>query len=145
MMNEQSIILSINRAAEQLFGYSAAEMIGPIHDHADAGADPRTASRGRRHFLKTARGTLPGMAWSCPLHKTDTRFSSSIVRASRREGHVVFTGFLRDIPNKGNRVALQNRAGAMKKYAAELSESVRAHGQIDGNDRELRPFLIVSP
>ncbi len=60
-MNDHGVVLSVNRAAERLFGYSAAEMIGREVAELIVPPSLRDAHReGLARYLKTGRGPVVG-------------------------------------------------------------------------------------
>src|SRR5206468_2797598 len=59
MMDGQSIILSANRAAEQLFGYPAAELIGQPMTNLMPERMRSRHRQGIEHFLKSGQRHIP--------------------------------------------------------------------------------------
>src|SRR5439155_17621641 len=79
MMDAQSVILSANRAAEQLFGYSAAELIGQPMTMLMPERMRARHRQGIEHFLKSGQRHIPWSGIELPgLHKDGHEISLEI-------------------------------------------------------------------
>ena len=127
MMNEQSIIVSVNRAAEQLFGYLAAEMIGQSMTMLMPERMRVRHRQGVEHFLKSGRRNIPWSGVELPgLHKDGHEiFLEVSFGSSTRNGKMVFTGFVRDITKrKETELALKSAQEELTQHAANLERKV---------------------
>jgi two-component system, LuxR family, sensor kinase FixL len=122
-MDEHSVILSVNRATERIFGYSPEELIGKKMDilmpermrqrhHAGVSRYLRTGDR----YIDWTSVSLPGLTKSgveIPLEVSFGEFNDGTTR--------VFSGFLRDVSERVRQQELLKEAAAeLESHAEEL-------------------------
>ncbi|WP_169542076.1 PAS domain S-box protein [Solirubrobacter soli] len=99
-MNEDGVVLSVNRAAERLFGYRASEMVGRSVAETIIPATLREAHlHGLARYLRTGRGPVVGRRVEVTAMRADgSEFPVELV-VTRPEipGAPVFYGYLRDL------------------------------------------------
>ena len=99
-MDASGVVLSANRAAQRLFGYSASEMVG--HRVAELIIPPslREAHRsGLERYLRTGRGPVVGRRVELTAMRSDgSEFPVEVVvTRPQMPGAPVFYGYLRDL------------------------------------------------
>jgi len=99
-MDADGIVLAVNRAAERLFGYRAADMTGRTVAETIIPASLRDAHRqGLERYLRTGRGPVVGRRVELTAMRADgTEFPVELV-VTRPElpGAPVFYGYVRDL------------------------------------------------
>jgi PAS domain S-box-containing protein len=145
MMDEHSIILSANRAAEQLFGYSAAELIGQPMTMLMPERMRVRHRQGVEHFLKTGERNISWNGIELPgLHKDGHEISLELsFGASRRNGRMVFTGFLRDI-TKRKEIEEQRDASLAREQKA-LNQAQALLDSLQRSESQLRLVTDALP
>jgi len=96
-------IIEFNPAAERTFGYSAHEAIGKIIYELIIPAQDREAHRrGIERFLATGQSRVLGRRFEIPAIRADgSQFPVELaVTATRIDGNVFFTAYLRDITDR---------------------------------------------
>jgi PAS domain S-box-containing protein len=99
-MDDRGVVLSVNRAAERLFGYRAADMVGRTVAETIIPESLREAHRhGLERYLRTGRGPVVGRRVELTAMRADgSEFPVELV-VTRPEipGAPVFYGYLRDL------------------------------------------------
>jgi PAS domain S-box-containing protein len=99
-MDDRGVVLSVNRAAERLFGYEASEMVGRTVAETIIPPSLREAhQRGLERYLKSGRGPVVGRRVELTAMRSDgSEFPVELV-VTRPEvpGEPVFYGYVRDL------------------------------------------------
>src|SRR3954464_11766144 len=98
-MDDRGVVLAVNRAAERLFGYDAAHMVGRTVAETITPPSLREAHRsGMERYLRTGRGPVVGRRVELTAMRADgAEFPVELV-VTRPEvpGAAVFYGYVRD-------------------------------------------------
>jgi len=110
IMSHEGRIIEINRAAEEVLGYSRSQMVGKtIADTIAPASDEHPHRRALAHHLATGGGPLLGQRVEMAARRADfTELPVEVtVSRTRRKGMVFFTVYLRDITNDKKAERLQ--------------------------------------
>ncbi|HVI72063.1 MAG TPA: PAS domain S-box protein, partial [Pyrinomonadaceae bacterium] len=138
-----STILAVNPAAERIFGYSTAEMIGqPLTmlmpeylRHLHKAGITRYVETGQKH-IGWAAVQLPG------LHKSGAEIPLEISFAEfSNDGRRFFTGIARDI---SERKRLQDRQARLARHAVLHAEVSAAVSESEKSTREMLQICVAS-
>ena len=140
-MDDRGVVLSANRAAERLFGYAAADMIGREVAELIIPPSLREAHRdGLSRYLKTGRGPVVGRRVELTAMRADgSEFPVELV-VTRPEapGRVVFYGYLRDL------TARYVAETALHRLADEQAALRRVATAVAAESESARLFALVS-
>ena len=140
-MDDRGVVLSANRAAERLFGYTAADMVGREVAELIIPPSLREAHRdGLSRYLKTGRGPVVGRRVELTAMRADgSEFPVELV-VTRPEapGRVVFYGYLRDL------TARYVAETALHRLADEQAALRRVATAVAAEHEAARLFALVS-
>lgn len=130
-MDENGAIVDWNRRAEEIFGWTATEVVGRAV--AEVVIPDRFRAEhwdGLDHFKRTGEGPILFKRLELPaLHREGHEFDSEItIWPSRSQGRYRFNAFIRDITARKRlqaTIALRQRITKAANEAAELSTAVR--------------------
>ncbi|MBX9816285.1 MAG: PAS domain-containing sensor histidine kinase [Proteobacteria bacterium SG_bin5] len=102
VIDERGKILSFSAAAERLFGYREAELLGQNVSRLMPGEDRRRHDDYIRHYTDTGEARIIGIGRVVLGQKRDgSHFPMELaVGEAHSEGHRVFTGFIRDLTER---------------------------------------------
>ena len=124
--DEDSIITSINAAAERIFGYAAAEIIGQHLGLIMPGAVRREQSPYRRSYLPSDEEKIIGREVQ-GRRKDKTTFPVDLAVTETRFGeHLGFTGIVRDITERKRTESLLTQA---KEELLQANQRLEKHVQ----------------
>jgi PAS domain S-box-containing protein len=125
-INEDSKILFVNRAAENVFGYRMEEMIGAELTMLMPEYLRHLHRAGLKNYLETGQKQIPWVAVELPgLHKSGEEISLEISFGEfQKDGQRFFTGIARDITR---RKLAENRLAVLQK----VTDSALAHLSLD--------------
>ena len=144
-MDEQSTVLSVNPAAERLFGYPASEMVGqPLHK-----LMPERMRAAHRHgvarYLSTGVRHIPWKGIQVPILTRDGREIPIEIAFGEfvSDGRRIFSAILRDVSDRvAAAEALAASAAQLETQAMELEQQVeeaQAIGEeLEQTNQELR-------
>jgi PAS domain S-box-containing protein len=122
-MDENSVILSVNRATERIFGYAPHELIGRKIDMLMPERMRQRHYDGVNHYVRTGK---PNIAWaSIPLPgltKSGVEIPLEVSFGEFRDGNTrIFSGFLRDVSERARQEQLLKEAAeALEAHSEEL-------------------------
>jgi PAS domain S-box-containing protein len=127
-INEDSIMLFVNHAAEDIFGYSKQEMLGAELTMLMPEYLRHLHRTGIQNYLETGHKHISWQAVELPgLHKTGAEISLELSFGEfQRNGKRFFTGIARDITKRKQtekRLALQHSVADILANAANLDEA----------------------
>ncbi|WP_294090842.1 PAS domain S-box protein [Sphingomonas sp.] len=116
VIDERGKILSFSAAAERLFGYGEAELLGRNVSQLMPDHDRRRHDNYIRHYLDTGERRIIGIGRVVSgLRRDGSTFPMELsVGEARSDGHRVFTGFIRDL------TAREAAASQLKELQSEL-------------------------
>jgi two-component system sensor kinase FixL len=99
VIDERGIILSFSSAAERLFGYSEAEVVGANVDILMPPSDAARHDRYLAHYRETGERRIIGIGRIVVGQRRDgTEFPMKLsVGEANSDGHRIFTGFIHDL------------------------------------------------
>ena len=140
-MDADGVVLAANRAAERLFGYSAAEMVGRTVAELIVPPSLREAHRhGLARYLRTGRGPVVGRRVELTAMRADgSEFPVELV-VTRPEvgGPTVFYGYLRDLTSRYVAEA------SLHRLADEQAALRRVATAVAAEHESARLFALVS-
>ena len=144
-MDERSIVLSVNPAAERLFGYPTADLVGqPLHKLMPERM--RTAHRrGVERYLTTGVRNIPWKGIQVPILTRDGREIPIEIAFGEfvSDGRHIFSAILRDISDRvAAAAALAASAAQLETQAMELEQQVEEaqaiSEELEQTNQELR-------
>jgi PAS domain S-box-containing protein len=140
-MDADGVVLAVNRAAERLFGYRAAEMVGRPVAEVIIPPSLRDAHRnGLERYLRTGRGPVVGRRVEVTAMRADgSEFPVELV-VTRPEvgGPTVFYGYLRDL------TARYVAEASLHRLADEQAALRRVATAVAAEHEASRLFTLVS-
>ncbi len=143
IIDEDSVILSVNPSAERMFGYSAAEMVGQKMTLLMPERLRALHRSGVERYVATGEKHVPWCGVQLPgLRKDGTEVPLEISFGEFFDGdRHVFTGFMRDITERvQHQRALEETAGELEAAVRELE--ARSH-QAEAASRAKSDFLAT--
>ena len=144
-MDEQSIVLSVNPAAERLFGYSAAEMVGQSLQKLMPERMRAAHHRGVTRYLSTGVRNIPWKGIQVPILTRDGREIPIEIAFGEfiSDGRRIFSAILRDISDRfAAAAALAANAELLETQAMELEQQVEEaqtiSEELEQTNQELR-------
>jgi PAS domain S-box-containing protein len=139
-MDAEGNVVSVNRAAEEMFGYRAEEMVG--RELAELIIPPHLREphrRGVERYVATGTGHMVGHPVELPAMRADgSEFPVEIaVTRPQVPGPPIFTGFLRDVTER------QRNEQALRTLAAEQAALRRLATAVASEEPE-RVFEVVT-
>jgi PAS domain S-box-containing protein len=127
-INEESIILFVNRATSNIFGYAAEELIGSELTMLMPEYLRHLHRVGLDHYLATGQKHIPWAAVELPgLHKSGRELALELSFGEfNKDGHRFFTGIARDITRRKQderRLRVQHSITEILAAAASLDEA----------------------
>jgi PAS domain S-box-containing protein len=140
-MDADGRIVEVNQAAEEMFGYTADQMVG--QDLADLIIPPHLREphrRGLEHYVKTGTGRMVGHPVELPAMRADgSEFPVEIaVTRPQLPGPPLFTGFLRDVTER------RRDEHALRTLAAEQAALRRVATTVASETDQARVFAVVT-
>ncbi len=137
-IDENSVLLSINPAAERLFGASAAEMIGATLDQFMPERYRARHRAGVARYTATGVRNIPWQALQLPILTRDGREIPTEISFGEfnSSGRRIFSGILRDISERlATEAMLAANADALQTQALELEQQIE-EAQVTGEELE---------
>ncbi|HEX5782802.1 MAG TPA: PAS domain S-box protein, partial [Solirubrobacteraceae bacterium] len=139
-MDAEGNVMSVNRSAEEMFGYRAEEMIG--RELAELIIPPHLREphrRGVERYVATGEGEMVGHPVELPAMRADgSEFPVEIaVTRPQVAGPPVFTGFMRDVTER------RRNEQALRTLAAEQAALRRVATAVAREEPE-RVFAVVT-
>ena len=145
-MDSEGRVVEVNHAAEEMFGYTAEEMVG--RELAELIIPPHLREphrRGVERYVATGQGRMVGHPVELPAMRSDGSEFPVEIAISRPNlpGPPLFTGFLRDVTERQrNELALRTlgrRAGRAAAGGHRRRARGRPRARVRGGDRGARP------
>src|SRR5215207_2229965 len=140
-MDAAGLVVEVNRATEETFGYRAEEMVG--RELADLVIPPALRDphrRGVERYVATGEGEMVGHPVELPAMRADGSEFPVEIAITRPEvpGPPLFTGFLRDITER------KRSEQALRALADEQAALRRVATIVAGEAPEERVFAVVT-
>jgi PAS domain S-box-containing protein len=140
-MDSEGRVVEVNHAAEEMFGYTAEEMVG--RELAELIIPPhlREAHRhGVERYVATGQGRMVGHPVELPAMRSDgSEFPVEIaISRPKLPGPPLFTGFLRDVTER------QRNELALRSLAAEQAALRRVATTVASEADQARVFEVVT-
>ncbi|GAC1342280.1 MAG: hypothetical protein NVSMB27_00960 [Ktedonobacteraceae bacterium] len=145
-IDEQGSMLEFNPAAEQMFGYSRAEVLN--QDMADFIIPPLLRERHRQglaHYLASGEGSLLGQRIEITALRADGREFPIDLAITRipLDGPAMFTGYIRDITERQQ--AMEALEQAREEQAASARENARLYQEANSQRQYFEALMNNSP
>jgi PAS domain S-box-containing protein len=140
-MDAEGMVVEVNRAAEETFGYTAAEMVGRELAELIIPAHLREPHRrGVERYVATGQGQMVGHPVELPAMRKDGSEFPVEIAISRPQlpGPPLFTGFLRDVTDR------QRNEQALRTLAAEQAALRRVATAVASEADPARVFEVVT-
>jgi PAS domain S-box-containing protein len=140
-MDAEGMVVEVNPATEQTFGYTAEQMVGRELAELIIPPDLREAHRlGVEHYVATGEGAMVGHPVELPAMRADgSEFPVEIaVTRPQVPGPPVFTGFLRDVTER------RRDEEALRALADEQAALRRVATVVASEADEARVFAVVT-
>jgi PAS domain S-box-containing protein len=139
-MDAEGNVMSVNRSAEEMFGYRAEDMIG--RELAELIIPPHLREphrRGVARYVATGKGEMVGHPVELPAMRADgSEFPVEIaVTRPQVDGPPVFTGFMRDVTER------RRNEQALRALAAEQA-ALRRVAEAVAREEPERVFAVVT-
>jgi PAS domain S-box-containing protein len=140
-MDAEGLVIEVNRAAEETFGYTAEEMVG--RELAELIIPPHLREahrRGVERYVATGHGRMVGHPVELPAMRKDGSEFPVEIAISRPQlpGPPLFTGFLRDVTER------QRNELALRTLAAEQASLRRVATVVASEADPARVFEVVT-
>jgi PAS domain S-box-containing protein len=140
-MDADGLVVAVNRTTEQVFGYTADEMVG--RELAELIIPPHLREphrRGVERYVATGRGHMVGHPVELPAMRKDGSEFPVEIRISRPQlpGRPLFTGYLRDVTER------QRSELALRSLAAEQAALRRVATVVASEADPARVFEVVT-
>ena len=146
-IDSASVLLSINRAGEELFGYSAAEVLGNSLTMLMPERMRARHAHGMARYLSTGTRNIPWSRVRVPIRTKDGREIMSEISFGEfvSEGARIFSGVIRDVSNtiETERV-LAETAAQLQEQATELEQQIEEAQALTEELEETNQLLIAS-
>src|SRR6185369_6538951 len=142
-IDSDSTILTVNPAAERIFGYSSQEMIGQPLSMLMPEYLRRLHKSGITHYVKTGQKHIGWASVQLPgLHKSSVEIPLEISFAEfTTDGRRFFTGIARDI---SERKRLQDRQARLARHAILHAEVSAAVSESEKSTREMLQICALA-
>ncbi len=140
-MDAEGLVVEVNHATEETFGYTADEMVGRELAELIVPPDLREAHRrGVERWARTGRGSMVGHPVELPAMRADgSEFPVEIaITLPEVPGPPLFTGFLRDVTKR------RADEAAMRTLAAEQAALRRVATAVASETDQARVFDVVT-
>jgi two-component system sensor kinase FixL len=157
VIDERGIVISFSSAAERLFGYAAAEVIGRNVKMLMPALDAKLHDSYLQRYIATGERRIIGIGRLVVGRKVDgSEFPMELaVGETLSDGHRIFTGFIRDLTRQRRaEVALQelqselihvSRLSAMGTMASTLAHELNQPLTAIANYMEVARLVLDSP
>ena len=143
-IDEAGVVLSVNPAAEALFGYRADELIGLSLTRLMPERFRERHTRGLEHYLRTGERRIPWRAVPLPVLTSDGREIATEISFGEltASGRRIFSGVIRDVSARvaAEQAALES-AAQLQEQASELEQQVeeaqRLGEELEESNRQL--------
>jgi PAS domain S-box-containing protein len=143
-IDEAGVVLSVNPAAEALFGYRADELIGQPLTHFMPERYRERHTRGLARYLRTGERRIPWRAVYLPILASDGREIPTEISFGEltANGRRVFSGIIRDVSARvAAEDAMAESTAQLQEQATELEHQVdeaqRLGEELEESNREL--------